>query len=158
MTPPDEFPSDRANRIADGVEDIERNVSRLRELQALSRAEYTAEDEQDLRDAVERKFEKLTEAMLDVAREILKQERGSAPGARKQTIAALEAEDVVDAELGRAIRESVGFRDVLAHSYGPVVNDDLVYDALQHSLGRYVEFLEAIHEYLQRVDEGSRSS
>ena len=37
-----DLPADRANRIADAVEDIERNVTRLRSYQHLSRDEYAA--------------------------------------------------------------------------------------------------------------------
>lgn len=149
----DPLPGDRANRIADAVEDIEQNVTRLRELQNLSRAEYMADDEQDRRDAVERKFEKLTEAVLDIATEILKQERSSAPERRKQTVAALESEGVIDDRLATQLEEAVGFRDVLAHTYGPIVNDDIVYNALQNDLDRYVRFVEAVDEYLQEVTE-----
>ena len=79
MTPNDELPPDRANRIADAVESIERDVVRLRELQAVTRQEYGADDAQDLRDAVERKFEKLAEATLDVATQIAKQEGRRVP-------------------------------------------------------------------------------
>lgn len=63
-------------------------------------------------------------------------------------ISELHAIGVIDDELDRKLREAVGFRDVLAHSYGPIVNDDLVYDALQNSLDRYVHFVESIHRYL----------
>lgn len=41
----DDLPDDRANRIADAVEDIERNVTRLRDFQELSRDVYAAPDE-----------------------------------------------------------------------------------------------------------------
>ncbi len=58
----DDLSADRANRIADAVEDIERNVTRLRTYQQLSRAEYSATGEQDRRDAIERKFEKLADS------------------------------------------------------------------------------------------------
>lgn len=99
MVPSDDIPAARANRIADAVEDIEYNVSRLRDLQHLSRAEYTAEDEQDRRDATERKFEKLAEAVLDVAESILKQEGESIPTHRKETIRAVGRTGVIDPEL-----------------------------------------------------------
>lgn len=146
----DEFPTDRANRIADAVEDIERNVTRLRSYQRLSREEYTAPDEQDRRDAIERKFEKLTEATLDIASELCKQERGTVPDRRKDIVAAVAEEEIVDEDLARRLRAAVGFRDVLAHTYGPIVNDDIVYDAIQNDLGRYVEFVDAVDEYLSQ--------
>lgn len=146
----DDLPDDRANRIADAVEDIERNVTRLRDFQELSRDAYAAPDEQDRRDAIERKFEKCAEAVVDIAGELCKQERGSVPERRMDVITTIEAEGIVDDELAERLREAVGFRDVLAHTYGPIVNDDLVYDALQNGLDRYVEFIEAVHEHLTR--------
>lgn len=149
MDPTDEMPADRANRIADAVESIERNVSRLREVQQVSRSEYKAEDSQDLRDATERKFEKLTEAVLDVAEEILKQEHVSVPQRRKDKITAIERTGMIGADLAKRLRETVEFRDVLSHTYGPIVNDDIVYDAVQNSLERYVEFVEAVDEYFE---------
>lgn len=149
-----ELPADRANRIADAVEDIEQNLTRLRAFRQLSREEYTASDEKDRRDAVERKFEKLTEATLDIAAEICKQERGAVPDRRKDIVAALAEEAVIDEDLAKRLRAAVGFRDVLSHTYGTIVNDDLVYDALQHDLGRYADFVDAVDSYLSRyVDD-----
>ena len=152
MAPNDELPPDRANRIADAVESIERDVVRLRELQAVTRQEYGADDAQDLRDAVERKFEKLAEATLDVATQIAKQEGRRVPARRKDRIDAIEDLDVLGADLADRLREAVAFRDVLAHTYGAIVNDDLVYDALQNGLDRYVEFVSAVDRYLSGFD------
>lgn len=153
MADRDELPPDRANRIADAVEAIERDVLRLRELRGTSRDEYGDEDNQDLRDAVERKFEKLAEATLDVANQIVEQEGRRVTNRRKATIDAIEELGVVEPELADRLRRAVAFRDVLAHTYGPIVNDDLVYNALQNSLDRYVEFVEAVDTYLSRFDE-----
>lgn len=110
-------------------------------------------DAQDLRDAVERKFEKLAEATLDAATQITKQEGRRVPERRKARIDAIKALDVVDADLADRLREAVAFRDVLAHTYGAIVNDDLVYDALQNGLDRYVDFVGAVDRYLSNVDD-----
>lgn len=148
-----DLPADRANRIADAVEAIERDVTRLREYQHLSRAEYSAPGKQDRRDAIERKFEKLTQATLDIAAELCKQERSERYDRRKRQIDVLEAESIVDSDLADRLREAIAFRDVLAHTYGPIVNDDIVYDALRNDLDRYVEFVSAVDEYLERYVE-----
>ena len=74
------------------------------------------------------------------------------PDHRKAVIAELESLDILDATLAQELRDAIGFRDVLAHSYGPIVNDDLLYDALQNSLERYVSFVEAVSEYLGVAD------
>lgn len=81
---------EQVNRVVDAIEEIERNVERLRNDQELSQDEYTAEENYDTRDAVERRFVKLCEAMLDVAGVICEQERGSVPDRRKSKITALE--------------------------------------------------------------------
>jgi uncharacterized protein YutE (UPF0331/DUF86 family) len=144
------FPTDRANRIADAVETIERNVSQLRTHQQLSHDEYTRPGEQDRRDAVERKFVKLAEAMIDTASELCKQERETLPEQRKERIRILADENIIDESLAERLRAALGFRDVLAHTYGPIVNDDIVYEALQNDLERYVDFVETVDCYLNQ--------
>ena len=72
MAGDDDIPPELAHRIADAVEDVERNVEELRELQDLSRSEYRSDANRLRRDAVERKFEKLTAATLDIAETVLR--------------------------------------------------------------------------------------
>lgn len=75
----DSLPAGRANRIADAAEAIEELVTQLQEHRELSHKEYTDPTVQDRRDAIERKFVKLTEATLDIAAELCKQERNNPP-------------------------------------------------------------------------------
>ncbi|MFC3959067.1 type VII toxin-antitoxin system HepT family RNase toxin [Halovivax cerinus] len=140
--------AERATRIADAIEAIEQNVSGLERYRDLSRSEYRSDESTERREAVERKFEKLIAATVDIAETIIAADGASVPGRRKDAITGLERRGVIDEALARRLREAVGFRDVLAHTYGPVINDDIVYDALQESLGRYVAFAEAIDAYL----------
>nr|WP_255455297.1 DUF86 domain-containing protein [Natrialba sp. INN-245] len=144
---------ERATRIADAIEAIERNVSQLETYQELSRAEYRADKHLEQREAVERKFEKLIAATVDVAETVLAAECGSVPDRRKDAITDLETSGIIGDDLAQQLHEAIAFRDVLAHTYGPIVNDDIVYDALQNSLDRYVAFAEAIHEYLEEAVE-----
>lgn len=155
MTGGDDLSPEQATRIADAIEDIERNVSGLERYRSLSRAEYCTEDALDRREAVERKFEKLIAATVDIAETIHTVEGKSVPARRKDAITGLEEAGVIDGDLGHKLREAVGFRDVLAHTYGPIINDDIVYDALQNSLDRYVEFAVAIEAYLHESTDDS---
>lgn len=91
--------------------------------------------------------------MIDVGETVLRIEQDTVPDRRKAVVTELEPVGVIDAELGEKLRAAVGFRDVLAHTYGPVVNDDIVYDALQNSLDRYVTFVERIDQYLSESDQ-----
>ena len=61
-------------RIADGIESIELTIRDLRDLQSLSQQEYRSPDNRRTREAVERKFETLIAATLDVSKAILKLE------------------------------------------------------------------------------------
>lgn len=139
---------ERATRLADAVDSIERNVSELRTYQELSRDEYRADENREKREAVERKFEKLIAASVDAGETVLAAEGESIPDRRKDVITRLERIGVLDDALCQKMHEAIGFRDVLAHTYGPIVNDDIVYDVLQNGLDRYVEFAETIHGYL----------
>ncbi len=79
MTTEDTLSPEQATRVADAAEDIETNVSRLRSYQSLSREEYLSAEYRETREAVERKFEKLTAAVVDIAQTILKAEGIAAP-------------------------------------------------------------------------------
>lgn len=135
-------------RIADGVEDIEETVHELRSFQSMTLEEYKSPEHRQTRAAVERQFETLTAATVDIAKTICRLESVQVPDHRKDVIRELESRGVIDTTLGERLREAVAFRDVLAHSYGPIINDELVFDALQHSLDRYVDFVAAIDKYL----------
>jgi uncharacterized protein YutE (UPF0331/DUF86 family) len=142
-----------ANRIADAVEDIEQNIEDLHDLQGLSRAEYQAKENQLQRDAAERKFEKLTAAVIDIAETILRAEGVAVPDNRKATITVLNERGIIGSDLKEKLDAAVGFRDVLAHSYGPIVNDDIVYNALQNDLERYIQFVTAVDQYLSEENQ-----
>ena len=121
MNPNDELSSERANRIADAVESIERNVSRLREVQSLNLEEYKSSANRELRDATERKFEKLIEAVLDIAESILKQEGIDVPSRRKATIESVETAGVIDTGLADRLREVGTVDRVLLVRLNPAV-------------------------------------
>lgn len=102
--------------------------------------------QEQLKEDIRRSFVDFA-AVLDIAEEILKHERGEAPSHRKQVISTLKVEGLISPKLAERLRDAVEFRDVLSHTYGPVVNDDLVYGALQNSLGQFEDFVNAVDEY-----------
>lgn len=62
-------------------------------------------------------------ATSDITNSILAAEGRSVLDHRKTSIVALGELDLIDDDLESPLREAVGFRDDLAHSYGPVVNE-----------------------------------
>ncbi|WP_197538036.1 type VII toxin-antitoxin system HepT family RNase toxin [Natronomonas moolapensis] len=99
------------------------------------------------RDIVERRFVKLTEAALDIARTLVGHERGVQPDSNPAVMVALGRVDVLDDATTERMTQVARFRNVLAHTYGNAIKDDDVYDALQ-DLDRYRDFLFAVREYL----------
>lgn len=60
----------------------------------------------------------------------------------------LVSEGVLSPETGRPMAEACGFRNIIAHEYGTVIDDEMVYEALQ-DLSRYRAFLVDVREFLR---------
>jgi len=58
--------------------------------------------------------------------------------------------DVLDEQTAEAMAQAALFRNVLAHEYGDVLDQDIVYEALQ-DLRRYRDFLAGVHAYLDDI-------
>ncbi|MFU8868137.1 type VII toxin-antitoxin system HepT family RNase toxin [Natronococcus sp.] len=142
------FPSDRLNRILNAVETIEVSLGILARKQSLPREEYYADT--DSQDIVERRFVKMTEAAIDIAEELVKHERGSPPESNPKSMRALEELGILSASTATEMAQGARFRNVLAHTYGEIIEHDVVYNALQ-DLERYRQFLIEVRDYLESV-------
>lgn len=145
MTDPAGYPHHRVNRIVAAVETMETSLGILVEKSTVDRETY--HNEADIRDIVERRFVKLSEAALDIVREILRAERGSVPESNAQVMAGLEEVGISGNATTDKMVEAARFRNVLAHTYGHHIDDDAVYAALQ-DLERYRWFLQDIRAHL----------
>jgi uncharacterized protein YutE (UPF0331/DUF86 family) len=142
--------ADQAAIIVDKAEFVEECLGILVERQSVDRKEYANRIE--VKDVVERRFEMMTQACIDIARTLLKSLDIEVPGANADTIRRLAAEGVIAERTGAEMAEAAGLRNVLAHEYGHVIDDEVVYDALQ-DLSRYRAFLVDVREYL--ADQGA---
>jgi uncharacterized protein YutE (UPF0331/DUF86 family) len=140
---------DDIERIVGAVETMEASLAVLADKQSLSREEYVTD--RAVRDIVERRFVKLTEAALDVARTLVGHERETQPDSNPAVMVALGDVGVLDDATTEQMTQTARFRNVLAHTYGDAINNDDVYDALQ-DLDRYQDFLIAVREYLDDID------
>jgi Uncharacterized conserved protein len=136
-------------RIVTAVETVETSLAVLADKQSLSREMYCADRE--ARDVVERRFVKTTEAVLDIAETIVVCERGTHPESNPAAMMALADLDVLAADTAEEMAQAARFRNVLAHTYGDVIDNDEVYDALQN-LTRYRDFLVEVRAYLDDID------
>lgn len=136
-------------RIVTAVETVETSLAVLADKQSLSREVYRADRE--VRDVVERRFVKTTEAVLDIAETLVVHERGEHPESNPAAMLTLAECGVLESDTAERMAQAARFRNVLAHTYGDVIDHDEVYDALQ-DLARYRDFLVEVRAYLDKID------
>lgn len=142
------MPSDRINRILTAVETIEESLGILARKQRVSREEYKADTE--TQDIVERRFVKMTEAAIDIAEALVKHEQGEPPSSNPESMRVLGEIGVLSDSLAEEMAQSARFRNVLSHTYGQIIDHDIVYNALQ-DLDRYRDYVQAIREHLNSI-------
>ena len=140
--------TDRLSRILSAVETIEESLGVLARKQRIGREDY--KDDSDTRDIVERRFVKMTEAAIDIAEEIVKHERGQPPESNPASMRTLGEMGVLPGILAEKMAQGAQFRNVLSHTYGNIIDHDVVYNALQ-DLERYRAFVQAVREYLDSI-------
>lgn len=92
----------------------------------------------------------MTEAAIDIAEELVKHERGSPPKSNPKSMRALEGLSILSASTATEMAQRARFRNVLAHTYGEIIEHDVVYNALQ-DLERYRKFLIEVRDHLESV-------
>lgn len=144
----EELPDDDLSRILTAVETIEASIGILSDKRTLDREEY--KQDRETRDIVERRFVKMTEATIDIGNVLLRHERGRPAESNPGTMRALAEIGILTTETAREMENAARFRNVLAHSYGDIVDHDIVYEAA-HDLERYRIFLEEVRTYLDSI-------
>lgn len=142
--------TDDAERIVAKAEFVETCLEILVERQSVPREEYA--ERVEVRDVVERRFEVMTQACIDVARILLVALETDVPRANADAMHRLASEGVISEGLAAAMAEACGLRNVLAHEYDVAIDDRIVYESLQ-DLERYRDFLAEVREFL--VEDGA---
>ncbi|WEL22599.1 DUF86 domain-containing protein [Halorhabdus sp. BNX81] len=140
---------ERLETIVEKAEYVQTCLEVLAANQSVSRESFREQPE--TRDVVERRFEKASQACIDIGRMLVRDIDGHSPGSNAATMRRLGEVGVLSKETAESMAEAAMFRNVLAHEYGDVLDQDIVYDALQ-DLGRYRDFLVAVSEYLDDVN------
>lgn len=129
-------------RINDKIIEIEDYLSELEEIRPEDFERY--ETDLKAKAACERYFEKITEAVIDLAFLIIKDKGFRIPEEDKEAFDILSKEKVISPELAEKLREAKGMRNILAHKYGQV-DDEIVFRAITDEIEKYVgEFISAI--------------
>lgn len=149
MTNDGPFPRDRLERILTAVTTIEESLGILSRKRTVDRETYKRDT--DTQDVVERRFVKMTEAAIDAGEEVLKVERGRPARSNPETMQELASVGALSTETAAAMAQAARFRNVLSHTYGDLIDDDIVYDSLR-DLERYRDFAFELRDYLDGVD------
>lgn len=73
---------------------------------------------------------------------------GDVPEENARKFAVLAEQDVLGPETAQRMKEAAGFPNVLAHTYGDDVDDELIYRSLQTDLEWFPTFLRDVRTYL----------
>ncbi len=129
-------------RIDDKIAEIEAFLSELQEIIPENFKEYMA----DLKTkaACERYFEKITEALVDLAYLIIKEKLLKTPEEEKEVFDILAEAGLIPRELSIRLKEAKGMRNILSHQYGNI-DDEIVFESITHELANDTQ------EFIQKV-------
>lgn len=129
---------------------IGENLDLLRPIASLSFAAYQGEIYR--RKATERLLQIIVEAAVDVCAHLLVGTGHPAPADNYQAFLDLaEKGRIIDLTLAQDLAPSAGLRNRLVHEYERI-DDRVVFQAVSRTLGIYPRFVQAVSNYLQKVE------
>jgi len=132
-------------RILDKIGEIENYLNELELIIPEGLDEYL--DNLEKRLASERAFEKIIEAINDLAILFLKQKRFELPSEDVKAFEIISDKNIIPKELAFNLNQAMGMRNFLAHQYDKV-NDELVFNAIHDKLFNDArQFIKSIKEH-----------
>lgn len=126
-------------RIEDKIDEIREYLNDLKKLAPNTLEEYLSLLEKRL--ACERAFEKIIEAVNDLAILVIKDRGFAFPEDEIGAFDILESEEVISEKLTDNLKKAKGMRNFLVHQYSKI-NDEIVFEAIKNSIERdALEFL-----------------
>lgn len=130
----------------DLLEELERNLTLLRELARLSRAEFLGNPRNYL--LAERCFQLAIQCILDFGFSLAARQGWPKPEDGKAAILALGEHEVIPGDFAQSILGMANFRNILVHAYLGI-NRELVFEYLSR-LSDFEQFLREAEAYLAR--------
>lgn len=118
-------------RIKNKINEIENYLEELEEILPSSFKQYSIDLKS--RAASERYFEKIVEAIVDLAFLVIKEKGMKMPEDDRQAFDFLFEAKIIDANIATHLKEAKGMRNFLAHQYGAVDNA-IVFKSLKKEL------------------------
>jgi len=131
-------------RIDEKIAEIELYTSQLKEI-VPNNLEYYKNDFK-VRAICERLFEKIIEAMVDLAFLVIKENKFKIPEEDTEAFDILLKRKVITEGLSKKLKEAKGMRNIIAHEYGKI-DDEIVFNSITEELENDVrEFIRLIKE------------
>jgi uncharacterized protein YutE (UPF0331/DUF86 family) len=132
------------NRINDKIKEIEKYLEELNSVLPTGFEEY--ENDFKIKAICERYFERIIEAVVDLAFLVIKEKGFKIPDDDKKSFDVLKDEKIISKELCEKFKDAKGMRNIIVHEYGKIDNE-LVFEAVTQELGKDVE------EFIRRINE-----
>jgi uncharacterized protein YutE (UPF0331/DUF86 family) len=130
-------------------------IDRLKQFEGLTLEEYLQDDLKQA--AIERLLETIIDAALSINKTLLKRGAGLIPTNSEffrnfESFILMGENGFIPPELANQLAPSGSFRNVLAHEYDDI-DPTQVYNALQKALSQYPQYVKAIQNYLDTLEE-----
>lgn len=122
-------------KIKDKIKEIEKYLNELESIIPPNFEEYTQNFEKKA--ACERYFEKIIEAVIDLAFLIIKEKSLKIPEEDKETFDILTEEEIISKDLATKLKDAKGMRNIISHQYG-TVDDEIVFESITEELKKDV--------------------
>ena len=136
--------------IESKLERLEKRASMLKDYSDVDLE--TLEEDDLLRDAIERNFQVALEIVLDISSMIVSYENLEKPDNYRETIKRLGEAGILDEEFAESFQNAASFRNILVHHYTEVDQEKL-HEYLSENLGDFDRFTQEVAEYAQRLEE-----
>ncbi len=139
----------KKDKIREKLATLEKQLKTLREKNKIELENYKRD--MDLQAIVERRLYNSIQTTIDLAMHIVSEKGERKPESYSDVFIVLSEMNVIDTDLSKRMAEEAGFRNVLAHEYAEIQNEE-VYKHLQN-LDIFEEFAETIYnQFLENQD------
>ena len=133
------------SRITDKIAEIEEYLSELEEFMPNDFEEYL--NDIKTKAACERYFEKIIEAITDIAFMIIVKRKLRMPEDDIDAFKILLEHKIIDEELCKKLKQAKGMRNILANQYG-TIKDEIVFEAIKKEVDNDVKkFISIVENY-----------
>lgn len=139
-------------RIQDKIKEIENYLS---ELAGIAPEHF---DEYDIKtkDACERYFEVIVQAVVDLAFLVIKENGLKTPEDEREAFDILAEEKIIPEELAQKLKDAKGMRNIIAHQYGSI-DDRVVFESITKELGKDVRMFVQKARNISQADDMKKS-